>query len=742
VGVRGARALPESRVEFSPDSPGRHLALMVTRRCNMTCGHCSVESGPGVRGEPAESDLLAWVREATAAGVRSIRLTGGEPMLRPAVVLRLVRECRRLGMATSLTTNGFWGRTRPRARRQLRALRRAGLGSLTVSYDRYHADFMGADPVLHIADAADELGIPFNVNLVRGTDEADLAAIVQRLDASAGARLRVYDLQPVGRARELPAAILRSEAEGFCTACAFPAITDDGRLCACNGPSYFERPGSPLVLGRIGEASVAELLERHRRDPILDTIRTLGPGWLRDELRRLPGFAAWSASRRWLGICHLCHEITRDPAAVAALRERLAEPEAAAARLAAWQVIEGSRRRGALSAGHVSGLGACRLFLRAAWEPHAGFGPEAERILGRADLDWRWLADYLGGSGLARPLLSALDLPALTRWAPEFFLEAVRRRAVSDGLAEVVQRETIERVGEALRALGGRGVLLKGTALLLRTPPGYAPRATTDVDVLVAPALAPGLRARLLAGGFEGAPEAAPSTFQHLAPIRFQGIWVEIHTRVMPAFWGLPEAELVASARPLEDAPGFSTLDPEGLLLHAAVHCSAHFFSFGLRAAWDLLTVLRMAPGLDWERLRRWAGALRMPRGFWAPVRVLAEDLGLPVPVAFLRHAPADAGARRAELVARRRLFRSTEGIFDLDALTKTGMMLLLNDGWSGRLRYLQAVVGWRGRRPSTWGDAVARARRASVFRQAWRQYRRYRRAVAGAGLRPAEDGG
>jgi hypothetical protein len=68
--------------------------------------------------------------------------------------------------------------------------------------------------------------------------------------------------------------------------------------------------------------------------------------------------------------------------------------------------------------------------------------------------------------------------------------------------------------------------------------------------------------------------------------------------------------------------------------------------------------------------------------------------------------------------------------------------MLLLNDGWSGRLRYLQAVVGWRGRRPSTWGDAVARARRASVFRQAWRQYRRYRRAVAGAGLRPAEDGG
>jgi len=131
-----------------------------------------------------------------------------------------------------------------------------------------------------------------------------------------------------------------------------------------------------------------------------------------------------------------------------------------------------------------------------------------------------------------------------------------------------------------------------------------------------------------------------------------------------------------------------------------------------------------------------------MPRGFWAPVRVLAEDLGLPVPPTFLRHAPTGSGARRAELVARRRLFRATEGIFDLDVLTKAGFMLLLNDGWIGRFRYLRSVVGWRGRRPATWGAAVARARQASVLRQAWRQYRRYRRAVARPGADPSPDGG
>jgi hypothetical protein len=81
--------------------------------------------------------------------------------------------------------------------------------------------------------------------------------------------------------------------------------------------------------------------------------------------------------------------------------------------------------------------------------------------------------------------------------------------------------------------------------------------------------------------------------------------------------------------------------------------------------------------------------------------------------------------------VARHRLFRATEGIFDLDVLTKTGLMLFLQDSWRGRLRYLTAKLRWRSRRPGTWGAAARRAKRADVLRQAWRQYRRYRQAMA-----------
>jgi hypothetical protein len=695
----------------------------------MTCGHCSVESSPHVKGEPTVAELLEWVRASAAAGLEAIRITGGEPMLRPKVVMRLLRECKRLGVQTSITSNGFWGLRPAHALRQMRAFKRAGLGNLVLSYDRYHAEFMGPDPVRHINDAGDQVGIPVRVTLVRGTDEAELAELVSRFKDMPAARFRVYDLQPVGRARTLPLALHRAEVDGFCTACSFPAISDDGRLMACNGPAYFEPEGSPLVLGSLKDTSFAELLQRHRSDPILDVIRTSGPSGLRDELRRIPGFEGFPFRAGYSGICDLCHHITRDSEAVAALRTHLSQPAAVAERLARWQVIDGSRRRGVLSPSYVNSLGAARLFLSAAWEGQ--FGQEVEHILGRADFDWRRSIDYLSGSGLSRPLAPLLNDPALTRWAPLFYLDALRTRGVRESMRALVQQEAIEQIAASLRSLGARGVLLKGGALQMLALPGQQTRATSDVDLLVDPALAGSLRSRLLAAGFEDDAGANTGSRQHLAPVYFQGVPIEIHTRLMAPFWSLPEREMLSAVRPVPGSDVLDTLSPEGMLYHASTHASSSFFSVGLKTAWDIMAILRLAPNLDWKQVAAWAAQSRAPRAFWTPMRVLSENLGLPVPVTFLSHAPRDAGARRIALVAQHRLFSATETIFDLDVLTKAGVMLLLQDRVLGKARYLGSKVAWRGARPTTWGGSTERARRADLFRQAWRQYQRYRRAVA-----------
>jgi hypothetical protein len=725
-----------ARVTSSARPPATSMALMVTRRCNMSCGHCSVESGPGIRGEPTEAELLDRVRQAAAGDVRSINLTGGEPMLRPRTVLRLIREARRLGVATTVTTNGSWGRTAARARRGVRAFRRAGLASLAVSVDRYHDEFQGPTPALLIAQAAEQEGIPIRISLVvptgRGAEDG-LGALVAPFGGLRSTRLRFYGLQAVGRARGLPVETMGDDVAGFCSACSIPAVTDDGRLTACNGPAYFAPAGSPLIVGSIGTEPLGALLARHREDPILDTIRTLGPARLRDELKALPGFETFPFRPRYLGICDLCLHVTSDARAVAALRARLEDPLRAAERRAGWLVIQDSRRRGELNAGHVNGPGAARVFLRAATEPRARWAGEAARVLARPDVDWKRWASYLTACGLARPLVPALDDPEFA--TPTFFGETLRAAAVREGIRELIQRDVLRQVDAGLVSIGARGVLLKGMALALRareTGDRIPPRATGDLDVYVGPDRAPAVRQRLLELGFQGAADARPTSTHHLAPVTRQGIMVEIHTGITAPHWALPEAKMLARARPLASTEALDALDAEGLVLHAMVHCAQHCFSHGLRAAWDLLAVLRECPDLDWERLGRWVRALRAPRGFWVPAAVLARELGLPLPADFLRAVPRDALQRNLEAVAVRRLFRVAERVDELDPISRNAVMLLLHDSAVTRARYLGAMSRWALVRPGRGVNGRA-ASGSRGLRQAWRHFRQYRLAIARA---------
>jgi hypothetical protein len=191
---------------------------------------------------------------------------------------------------------------------------------------------------------------------------------------------------------------------------------------------------------------------------------------------------------------------------------------------------------------------------------------------------------------------------------------------------------------------------------------------------------------------------------------------------------------MLARAQPLGPLERLDTLDPEGLLLHAMVHCSQNVFSHGLRAAWDVLAILRMASQLDWDRLARWVSATRVPRGFWVPTAVLSRELGLPVPPDFLRGVPRDALQRDLEAIARRRLFRVAERVGELDPFSRNAVLLLLHDSLRTRARYLGTLCRWAAVRPRGRRRVSAPSSpRGAGLRQAWRHLHQYRRAVARA---------
>jgi len=621
------------------------LAIMITRRCNMACEHCSVESGPkaGEKG-PSLEDLLEAVRDAAAAGVRSINVTGGEPMLRERVALAVIRECRRLGIATRLTTNGFWSRNPERAHRTLAALLDAGLGALTVSYDRFHAAFQGPEPVAHIARAAEMLGFFINVNVTRLAEDDEIESLIGPFADLPAVRLRFYDVQPVGAARHLPGIALRSEVEGFCSACGIPALTDDGRVTACNGPSYFLPVGNPLAIGSLAEAPLGELLARHRDDPILETIRTEGPGGLRDALRQLPGFESFPFRDRYSGMCELCHHITSSPDAVSALRSSLSTPVRVARRLARSRIIEEERVGRTLSRVHVNTGGAARAFL-AVMTANISETATTGRVLGRADFDWRAAAETLIAAGLARPILDRIEDPDLARWAPGLFGSMIRRAAVVDEARELSQREAIERVAAVLRKAGVVGTVVGGSGLWDWNPtPGARGRGVDAIDLVVEDPIA--------------ARTARASMGNGSRPVV-----IRIRSAIVPGSWGVPDATILAAARPLPDPAleGLRRLSPTDAFVCALVEASAGGLRAGLETGWDVSIALGQAV-LDVDRALTLVSALHAPRAFWVPAGVLAESLGVPIPAGIFARAPDDRRQRRLEHVAARRLFRASSG--------------------------------------------------------------------------------
>ncbi|HXI50436.1 MAG TPA: radical SAM protein [Candidatus Saccharimonadales bacterium] len=99
-----ARASIETR-PANPTGVAPVLHLHPTRRGNLACAHGYTSSSPGTSEDLPLELLSACLAEAADLGYRQLALSGGEPLLYPALDELLVRA-RALGMRTSLTSDG------------------------------------------------------------------------------------------------------------------------------------------------------------------------------------------------------------------------------------------------------------------------------------------------------------------------------------------------------------------------------------------------------------------------------------------------------------------------------------------------------------------------------------------------------------------------------------------------------------------------------------------------------------
>jgi len=183
----------------------RSLRLSVTDRCNLRCPYC-MPAREAVflprREILAYEELEKLVRVGVRLGIRRVRVTGGEPLLRRDISRLVGRLAGIDGIQDlGLTTNGF------RLKELSGDLRDAGLGRITVSLDTLRRDrfrslagLEGLDRVREGIEEARATGFsPVKVNtvLMRGVNEDEI------LDLAAWARdwglqLRFIERMPVG----------------------------------------------------------------------------------------------------------------------------------------------------------------------------------------------------------------------------------------------------------------------------------------------------------------------------------------------------------------------------------------------------------------------------------------------------------------------------------------------------------------------------------------------------------------
>ena len=186
------------------------LRVSVTDRCNFRCTYCMPREVFGAAHSflPPGSlltfgELERLVRLFVAAGVRRVRITGGEPLLRPNLPALIARIAAVHGLEDiSLTTNGVLLAT------QAGALRSAGLKRVTVSLDGLRPEIFRAmadsevpvQTVLAGIAAAHGCGFhPVKINMVvrRGVNEGEVLPMAEKF-ASEGYVLRFIEYMDVG----------------------------------------------------------------------------------------------------------------------------------------------------------------------------------------------------------------------------------------------------------------------------------------------------------------------------------------------------------------------------------------------------------------------------------------------------------------------------------------------------------------------------------------------------------------
>ena len=284
----------KQKVVFTPFSQGNvnKITIIYTYKCPINCGHCCLECGP-TRDETLGFEVARkCITEASKGKCKNVVFSGGECLLFPDEIARLITVVTSLEMEAGIVTNAYWAATNKSTWNIIKLLTNAGIRSITISADSFHQDFIPLSNVLRVIKESQNHNIHVRVNMVaKGKYDDELKKIVKEIKKHTNinfSEINVHFANPVGRLNGCQSDYPYYSREQM-SVCKNPfnfSVFPNGETyCCCSvllSKFLKSKESNLLRLGNIKSRSLAEIIEIANMSPVLNALRIGGPDALLD----------------------------------------------------------------------------------------------------------------------------------------------------------------------------------------------------------------------------------------------------------------------------------------------------------------------------------------------------------------------------------------------------------------------------------------------------------------------------
>lgn len=179
------------------------LVLLYTYKCTSECDICTFACSPERKEKLEKSVAKRLIEEAKENDIRLVGFAGGEPLLFKDEIIELAGYCSSLGIASTITSNCFWGETYEKALGVVKEMKEAGVNHLKISSDDFHSKVVPYENIKNVLIAAKKMKLKVVIGCTSLKNSGRLPGMLKNIqDYSLGVNILEQTCYPVGRAAE------------------------------------------------------------------------------------------------------------------------------------------------------------------------------------------------------------------------------------------------------------------------------------------------------------------------------------------------------------------------------------------------------------------------------------------------------------------------------------------------------------------------------------------------------------